>query len=104
MNSHVTSFPTPRYDKSVTLREKLRQSGLQQFLDQPGVPDVRVISQARSSRRRRPDGSRTKCRNVRWPSCGNWLTPPPSSTAVPHWTYKIPLSRYAYLTASAAKS
>lgn len=42
MNSHVTNFPAPRYDKSVTLREKLRQSGIQALLDQPGVTEVRV--------------------------------------------------------------
>lgn len=30
------------YDKSVTLREKLKQAGIQAFLDQPGLTEVRV--------------------------------------------------------------
>lgn len=30
------------YDKSITVREKLKQSGLQRFLDMPGVTEVRV--------------------------------------------------------------
>jgi type IV secretion system protein VirB11 len=42
MNSHVTKLAHTPYDKSVTVREKLKQSGLQHFLDMPGVTDVRV--------------------------------------------------------------
>jgi type IV secretion system protein VirB11 len=42
MNSHVTNIAHKPYDKSVTLREKLRQSGLQAYLNQPGVTEVRV--------------------------------------------------------------
>ncbi len=42
MNSPVTSIANKPYDKSVTLREKLKQSGIQHYLDQPGVTEVRV--------------------------------------------------------------
>lgn len=37
--SHLVSAP---FDKSVTIREKLKQSGIQRFLDQPGLTEVRV--------------------------------------------------------------
>lgn len=40
MSSHITNAQP--YDKSVTVREKLKQSGLQWFLEQPGVTEVRV--------------------------------------------------------------
>ena len=33
---------TAPYDRSVTVRQKLKQSGLQRFFDMPGVTDVRV--------------------------------------------------------------
>jgi len=37
----ATSTAAP-YDKSITVRQLLKQSGLQEFLDMPGVTDVRV--------------------------------------------------------------
>src|SRR5471032_2001513 len=40
MNSPATNIQP--YDKSVTVREKLKQSGIQQYLEQPGVTEVRV--------------------------------------------------------------
>lgn len=40
MNSLGTNVAP--YDKSVTVREKLKQAGIQQFLDQPGLTDVEV--------------------------------------------------------------
>lgn len=40
MNSRPTDAKP--YDKSVTVREKLKQSGIQQFLEQEGVTEVRV--------------------------------------------------------------
>lgn len=40
MNSLGTNVAT--YDKSVTLREKLKQAGIQRFLDMPGLTDVEI--------------------------------------------------------------
>lgn len=40
MSLSATNVAT--YDKSVTVREKLKQAGIQHFLDQPGVTDVAV--------------------------------------------------------------
>jgi len=40
MNSLGTNVAA--YDKSVTLREKLKQAGIQRFLDMPGLTDVEI--------------------------------------------------------------
>ena len=40
MNSLGTNVAA--YDKSVTLREKLKQAGIQRFLDMPGLTDVDI--------------------------------------------------------------